>query len=110
MIEVSIRKTKDGQFRELSIDGHAGYAEHGHDIVCAAVSVLVINTLNSLEKFCGTTFPVFEQEEDSGHIRVVLPETLSAEETVLLHAMENGLQDIQKQYRKKYFRLSHEEV
>ena len=26
---------------ELDVVGHAGYAEHGKDIVCAAVSVIV---------------------------------------------------------------------
>ena len=31
----------------LMSKGHAGYAEEGQDIVCAAVSALVINTVNS---------------------------------------------------------------
>ena len=31
--------------------GHAGYAEEGQDIVCAAVSALIITTVNSLEEF-----------------------------------------------------------
>ena len=33
------------------MSGHAGYDDIGKDIVCAAVSVLVINTLNSIERF-----------------------------------------------------------
>ena len=28
---------------------HAGYAEEGEDIVCAAISVLTINTMNAIE-------------------------------------------------------------
>ena len=31
--------------------GHAGYADAGQDIVCAAASVLVINTMNAIEQF-----------------------------------------------------------
>ena len=110
MIEVLIRKTKEGSFREMTIKGHAEYAEAGHDIVCAAVSVLVINTLNSMEKLCGTDFPVFEQKEDDGYIHCIFKENMTSGETLLLSAMENGLLDIEKQYRKKYFRLTHEEV
>ncbi len=40
---------KDGNYRSFSCEGHAGYAEKGHDIICSAVSVLVVNTVNSLE-------------------------------------------------------------
>lgn len=45
MIEVTVRK--DG----IEVEGHAGYAEPGHDIVCAAVSVLfqtLIRSINDL--------------------------------------------------------------
>ena len=31
--------------------GHAGYAEEGSDIICSAISVLTINTINSIEQF-----------------------------------------------------------
>ena len=30
----------DGRSSELCVEGHAGYAEHGKDIVCAGVSAL----------------------------------------------------------------------
>ena len=30
-------------------EGHAGYAPEGQDIVCAAASVLMINTMNAIE-------------------------------------------------------------
>ena len=33
----------------LTVDGHAGYAEKGNDIVCAAVSMLAQNLVNSLD-------------------------------------------------------------
>ena len=34
----------------FEITGHAGYAEYGQDIVCAAVSVLALNMANSVER------------------------------------------------------------
>ena len=33
----------------LTVDGHAEYAEKGNDIVCAAVSMLAQNLVNSLD-------------------------------------------------------------
>ena len=38
------------------IEGHAGYAKHGKDIVCAAVSALVMNTMNSIHSFTSDVF------------------------------------------------------
>ena len=39
MIKASIKKTKNGSIT-LSIKGHAGAAEEGHDIICSSVSIL----------------------------------------------------------------------
>ena len=47
--------------------GHAGYAEEGQDIVCAAVSALIITTVNSLEKF---TEDQLEAEADEGYVSI----------------------------------------
>lgn len=33
----------------ISIDGHAGYAKKGNDIICASVSMLAQNLVNSVE-------------------------------------------------------------
>ena len=43
MIAVSVRL--DG----ITVDGHAGYAEAGKDIVCAGVTALVENLIDSIE-------------------------------------------------------------
>ena len=43
MIAVSVRL--DG----ITIDGHAGYAEAGKDIVCAGVTALTENMIDSIE-------------------------------------------------------------
>ena len=36
--------------RSIGITGHAGYAEHGKDIVCAAASMLLFTLIEYLEK------------------------------------------------------------
>ena len=55
MITITVKKRND-TYIEFRIKGHAGYAEEGQDIVCAAVSVLIINTVNSLETFTEDKF------------------------------------------------------
>ena len=37
----------------IKVTGHAGYAEEGKDIVCAAVSVLAQNLIQSIEALTG---------------------------------------------------------
>ena len=51
MIRVTVYKTRRHEYAGFDLSGHAGYEEAGHDIVCAAVSALVINTVNSVEQF-----------------------------------------------------------
>lgn len=38
----------------ISVKGHAGYAPHGQDIVCAAVSTLVQNLVYSISELTAT--------------------------------------------------------
>ena len=44
MITITVKK-RNGNYLEFVSKGHAGYAEEGQDIVCAAVSVLVITAM-----------------------------------------------------------------
>ena len=48
MIKILIHKTEEG-IVAFSCKGHAYYADEGYDIVCAAVSILTVNTSNSVE-------------------------------------------------------------
>ena len=51
MIKVTVYKTRRHDYVGFDVSGHAGYAEAGSDIVCAAVSALVITAINSIERF-----------------------------------------------------------
>ena len=42
MITITVKK-RNGNYLEFVSKGHAGYAEEGQDIVCAAVSVLAVS-------------------------------------------------------------------
>ncbi len=45
MITASFFK-KDGKIQKIRVCGHSGYSESGSDIVCAAVSSMVMLTVN----------------------------------------------------------------
>lgn len=47
MITVTYRPTK----HELKIKGHAGFAEHGNDVICAAVSMVFYNLCQMLLEY-----------------------------------------------------------
>ncbi len=50
MIKIEI-KTDDKKIKEIIIIGHACYDKVGKDIVCSAVSSIVITTVNAIEMF-----------------------------------------------------------
>ena len=51
MVKVTVYQNQDDVYYGFRMEGHAGFAAYGNDIVCSAVSALVINTMNSIEQF-----------------------------------------------------------
>ena len=107
---VSVIISKQGtEFKQISLDGHAGDVEAGQNIVCAAVSALAINCFNSIEKFTSDAFQV-EAAEDGGHLVMSFPEELSDKSQLLLDSLILGLDQIQKQYGDEFISLEFKEV
>ena len=110
MTQITFHKTSAGEYRGFTCDGHAGYAHYGEDIVCASISVLVINTINSLEQIAGEQMQV-ESDEDTGTIRCsFVNQPLKETSRVLMDSLVLGLTQIEKQYGKKHCKLTFEEV
>ena len=63
MIQITIYKKPDNQYKGFQVIGHADSVEEGADLVCCSVSVLTINLVNSLDTFTDDEFEVTEQEE-----------------------------------------------
>ena len=63
MVDIAVNKDKDGEFTAFICNGHAGFARCGKDIVCSAVSLLVINTINSLDEITHESMEVSGDEE-----------------------------------------------
>ena len=54
MTTIVIQKSKDGSYQGFYSMGHAGYAKKGEkDILCAAISILMIGANNALEALAG---------------------------------------------------------
>ncbi|MCD7883218.1 MAG: ribosomal-processing cysteine protease Prp [Lachnospiraceae bacterium] len=108
MIRLTVWKSKN-QYRGFSFEGHAGYAPEGEDIICAAVSALALNTVNSIEVF---TDDFFEQElsEDGGYLRMAFRGSVSEKTSLLMDSLLLGITNIQAEYGSEYITLTYEEV
>lgn len=91
--------------------GHAGSRHFffEKDMICAAVSVLVINTVNSLETLASEQIHVTQNQTD-GFLRCEFPKGLSERGSLLVDSMILGLQGIVRQYGNKYLQVNVEEV
>ena len=100
MIRVAFFR-KEGRIVGFESEGHAGYAESGHDIVCAAVSALLITCANGLESVAHVT-PSVRQNDDAGYLKAELPDRLDEAQLhdagIVLAVAEQGLQAIAQQY------------
>ena len=93
---------KDNNYTSFSCTGHAGYGYKGNDVVCAAVSTLVINTANSIEKLTNNSFKAYN---DGNLIRYEFKSLPDEKATLLMDSLLLGLKEIQKEYGKKYLEL-----
>lgn len=103
----------NGTYEGFTCTGHAGFDAYGRDIVCASVSVLVINTINSIEELAGEQIFV-ESDEEEGRIECRFPDGVNEKTELLLDSMVMGLKGIEKKYGGKkeesFFRLIIKEV
>lgn len=85
------------QSEGFEMSGHAGFAEHGKDIVCAAASVLATTCVNALETVANVVCSV-EINEDQGYLKALLPPNLSTEQShdasVILRSFRQGIFDL----------------
>ena len=105
MTKITIFRNQDQAFLGFDCLGHAGYAEEGEDIVCAGISALVINTINSIEKFTGDTVTT-TMHPDLVEMRIT-SEQISPEAELLLRSLVLGLQGIQAEYGKRYLKIKY---
>jgi hypothetical protein len=108
MTKITVFKS-DNSYKGFECTDHAGFNRKGKDIVCASISVLTINTVNSIEKFTDDVFDL-DTDEKKGYIRFSLKDVPSEKTKVLLDSMVLGLNDIASLYGDRYLHLEFEEV
>ena len=80
----------------ITINGHAGYAPIGQDIVCAAVSALVQTFLASVEEL--TQDEIKALRDVQGQIQTIQYRNLTAQGQVLLDSFFVGIRMIADSY------------
>ena len=108
MITITIKK-KDSIIYGFTSSGHADFAKSGKDIICAGVSAIVINAINSVEKFTDDKFKL-EEQQGTGKIIFDFIQYPSENSQLLMESMVLGLKGIQQNYGKKYIILNFREV
>ncbi len=90
--------------------GHAEYAKKGKpDILCAAISVLIIGTANSLEQLAGERIAVTTNEE-TGFFKCDFENILQEKSSFLMDSMVFSLENLSREYGRKYLQIKIEEV
>ncbi len=111
MTEITVYRTADS-YQGLRVSGHSGYAKAGEDIVCAGISVLTINLINSLEQLSEDAFSV-KEDERQGLIEICMSyeddEEPSGESQILFDSYLIGIQSLLEDY-KDFITLKIEEV
>ncbi len=95
MIQISFKYDGGNNIVGFQCLGHANSAPYGRDIVCAAVSALTINTINSINVFASDPYAC-KTDEKLGYILFELEETPTASAKLLLKSLRLGLEDIEK--------------
>ena len=87
-IIVDYKSVEDKTISQVHFSGHAGYADIGHDIICSAVSVLLLTAINSIEEIVGINnfYRILEGSDNEVN---VYPH--SKMEDVLVYCKKNNL-------------------
>ena len=95
MIRVTLRRTGSGLYAGYEITGHAGWAEKGHDIVCAAASFLGITCANALERAAGVKT---ENKTGDGYVSVRFPAESGEKAQTVMQVLRQGFLDLADTY------------
>ena len=99
MVRVKLMTDLTGKIIAFEVRGHASYAEHGQDIVCAGTSAVTQTAVLGLECFTGGEVKLIIEE---GYLYCALKDTLSRADreqaNLILTTMALGLEMIAQGY------------
>lgn len=114
MIEL-ILKTKDKKILGFEVSGHAHFDDPGKDIVCSAVSMLTINTINTLEailKLKPNKEIYYKQEDNFISLDIALgsiDDQKLKDTQIVMRSYELGMIDLLRAYQ-EFIEVYYEEV
>ena len=91
MIVATFKKTNKHITSVITV-GHANYAPHGQDIVCAAVSAVITGLLNEMERYS-----TIKYHAKSGDVELEILNP-SAETDILMEFVQHTLEDVEREY------------
>ena len=94
MILVKVQKQKT-EITEITIKGHADSAPYGQDLVCAAVSAIVIGTLNAIEEMAEGSCEIEQNEART----VIAVKEINPTLSIILEVMLYQMRSIAESYR-----------
>lgn len=102
MIQATIRRSHDKGILSFEMTGHANFAEHGQDLVCAGVTAVVFGAVNAVIVLAGFE-PLLDIGEDGGYFYFEFPESLDPEARqkaqALIEGMIVSLETIERDYK-----------
>ena len=103
MIKAIFYRESDGTYKGFRISGHAMFGKYGKDIVCSAVSVLAINTINSIDCLTDNKFEV--DEDQDGLLKFKFTSEPDKKGQLLIESLALGITDIKNEYGDKYLKV-----
>jgi hypothetical protein len=102
MTVVDIFRDKEGRYLCFECAGHADdLAQEGEDIICAAISMLVINTINSLETLAGARI-TYASAAEGGELSCRFETPPDEKAALLVDSMLLGLKTVRDTYGGEY--------
>ena len=100
MTKIVFHKRGEDFVRIIS-EGHTGYAQHGEDIVCAALSALIQGAAIGILKVVGVKAD-YRVNEEKGSLDLVIPREIGTQErhdcNVILGTLLASVEDLREGY------------
>ena len=115
MIKAKIFRNNQNRVSGFEITGHAGYAEEGSDIICAAVSSIAYTAVGYFsEKKIGGKEPQYSEKDGYMKFKPDLESVKDSDEATAAYAVLEatfiGLKQIEYSYGKEYIKVIEKSV
>lgn len=97
MTKVVFRRDAEGMISSVDILGHAGYADEGEDIVCAAITSAVQLAHIMLNDMMGLVFDTVVEQEGA-HIAMDFSDDVREAAQNVLEALQMHYREMQENY------------